>query len=150
MNEQHETFQQWALVELFGHQQIAGLVNEQVIGGSSFIRVDVPDQGEMQGFTKFFGNGAIYSITPCTEDAARIAVARLQIRPISPWIVPDRKALPEPAPVRPAHDGEERGISYAPGDAPPGTLVEPGEPLYPDDEEDEDIENYPSGDADWQ
>ena len=88
-----KAFEQWALVELFGHQQIAGLVTEQTIGGSAFIRVDVPDDGDVKGFTKFFGNGAIYSITPCTEDAARIAVARLKIRPISPWIVPSAPAL---------------------------------------------------------
>lgn len=36
------TFEQWCLVELFGHQQVVGLVSEQTIGGQAFIRVDVP------------------------------------------------------------------------------------------------------------
>lgn len=92
---EQEKFEQWALVELFGHQQIAGIVSEQTIGGCSFIRVDVPDIGESKGFTKFFGNGAIYAITPCSEDAALTAATKLQIRPISEWIVPDKKQLPE-------------------------------------------------------
>lgn len=37
-----EKFEQFAVVELFGHQIIAGKVSEQVIGGQGFVRVDVP------------------------------------------------------------------------------------------------------------
>ena len=33
----------WAIVEIFGHQRIAGFLSEQTIGGQSFVRVDVPD-----------------------------------------------------------------------------------------------------------
>lgn len=94
---EQEKFEQWALVELFGHQQIAGIVSEQTIGGCSFVRVDVPDTEHSKGFTKFYGNGAIYAITPCSEEAARIAAQKLEIRPISQWIVPDKLQLPEPA-----------------------------------------------------
>jgi hypothetical protein len=43
MSEQ-DKFDSWAVVELFGHQQIAGRVTEASIGGCSFLRVDVPDQ----------------------------------------------------------------------------------------------------------
>lgn len=35
-------FESWCIVELFGHQRIAGLVTEQTIGGCNFVRVDVP------------------------------------------------------------------------------------------------------------
>jgi hypothetical protein len=35
-------FDQWCIVELFGHTKIAGKVSEAQIGGQSFIRVDVP------------------------------------------------------------------------------------------------------------
>ncbi len=41
-----DKFEQFAIVELFGHQIIAGLVSEQVIGGQGFVRVDVPTIGE--------------------------------------------------------------------------------------------------------
>ena len=37
-----ETFEHWCIVELFGHQRIAGKVSEQTIGGGAFVRVDVP------------------------------------------------------------------------------------------------------------
>lgn len=86
-----QTFEGWCIVELFGHQQIAGFVSEQSIGGSSFVRVDVPETKAGTAFTKFFGGGAIYAITPTTEPVATMAAERLEIRPVSPWIVP----LPE-------------------------------------------------------
>lgn len=67
-------FEHWCLVELFGHQQIAGLVTEATIGGCSFIRVDVPNAGgEGTMYTRYFGNGAIYAINVTTrEDVLKI------------------------------------------------------------------------------
>jgi hypothetical protein len=66
-----KTFQEWCIVELFGHQKVAGLVSEQAIGGCSFIRVDVPASEHSPAMTKFYGQGAIYCMTPVTEDLAR-------------------------------------------------------------------------------
>jgi len=31
------TFESWAIVEVMGHRQFAGLVTEQTIGGASFV-----------------------------------------------------------------------------------------------------------------
>lgn len=86
MSEQN--FEGWAIIELFGHNQIAGLVSEAVIGGQSFVRVDVPGGDGKEPFTKFFGGGAIYAITPTTEEIATVAATRLSVRPVSPWLVP--------------------------------------------------------------
>ncbi len=80
-----ETFEQFAIVELFGHQIIAGKVSEQVIGGQGFVRVDVPTIDAQEGFTKFCGSGAIYAITPCDEATMLAAVAGLRQRPIDVW-----------------------------------------------------------------
>ena len=93
-----ETFEGWCIVELFGHQQIAGLVQEQAIGGASFVRVDVPAVEGGEAFTKLYGAGAIYAITPTTEEIARIAAARLRIRPVSPYVVPVPARLAAGAP----------------------------------------------------
>jgi len=68
-----EKFESWAVVELFGHQRIAGKVTEATIGGCSFLRVDVPKTEKRQAYTKYYGNGAIYAMTPCDEEVGRIA-----------------------------------------------------------------------------
>lgn len=85
------TFETWAIVELFGHNQIAGYLSEQVIGGASFVRVDVPEVDGKPGFTKLFGGAAIYAITPTTEEIATEAARRLDVRPVGLWVVPDPK-----------------------------------------------------------
>lgn len=104
MSEQ-EKFDSWCVVELFGHQQIAGRVTEATIGGCSFLRVDVPDQPavEPKGFytggpalpayTRYFGQGAIYAMSPCTEPAARAMAARIRVSP------PIQYAPPKPAAI---------------------------------------------------
>lgn len=80
-----EKFELWCLVELFGHNKIAGLVTEQTIGGSSFIRVDVPAVGETQPFTRFFNGTAIYALNPMEEDTCKAIAERLQAKPIDSW-----------------------------------------------------------------
>lgn len=86
-------FEEWGIVELFGHDQIAGKISEASIGGCSFIRVDVPECDGKPAFTKFFGNGAIYSMTPCSEEIARAAVESIRHKPINVYI-PAQRQLP--------------------------------------------------------
>lgn len=81
--EANETFETWAIVELFGHSKIAGLVSEQNLAGGMFLRVDVPELRGWPAFTRFYGSGAVYSITPCTEEIARQAGEMLRVRPIN-------------------------------------------------------------------
>lgn len=80
-----EKFEQFAIVELFGHQVMAGLVSEQMIGGQGFVRVDVPSIEGQAGFTKFYGAGAVYAITPCDEATMLAAVQGLQRKPVEVW-----------------------------------------------------------------
>jgi hypothetical protein len=66
----------WALVELFGRQRIVGRLTEETFGSAVLFRIDVPDlmRGsdlERSGFTRYFGVGAIYSITPIAEELVR-------------------------------------------------------------------------------
>ncbi len=82
-------FKQWAIVELFGHARIAGLLTEQTVGGCSFVRVDVPEiviSGQvMPGLTKLYGQGAIYGISFVDEATATIAAREIQHQPVSVW-----------------------------------------------------------------
>ena len=97
-----KSFETWAIVEILGHRQFAGFVSEQAIGGTSFIRVDVPEvfaerqdgtraglsQEVLPAFTKLLGAGSIYAISPCTEETARAFASRLQTRSFSVYEAP--------------------------------------------------------------
>jgi hypothetical protein len=76
----------WAVVELMGHQRIAGRVSEHTLGGT-FVRVDVPAVDGRPAFTKLFGQGAIYGITFVDQDVALAAAERLRIVPVTPYDV---------------------------------------------------------------
>lgn len=74
--------EQWAIVELMGHAQTAGLIRTSDFGG--LLRLDVPMQ---EGFrTEYYGNAAIYAIRIVSEEIAR-AFARPD-RDISVYDVP--------------------------------------------------------------
>lgn len=82
-------FEQWAIVELFGHSRIAGLVTEQTLGGSSFVRVDVPAVAGKAAFTKLYGQGAIYAVSFVDRDVAMAAVENLGLVPVSVYSLAD-------------------------------------------------------------
>ena len=106
-----QAFEQWAVIEIFGHQRIAGKVTEQTIGGCAFIRVDVPDLPEktvddygqprsmppIAGFTKLYGNGAIYSMSFVDEAIAKATAQQLRVLPIDSYTLRDalKSANPE-------------------------------------------------------
>lgn len=73
----------WCVVEVMGHNQYAGLVTEQVVAGTAFIRVDVPEIGDQPAFSKLLGGGSIYAITPCSEAVAREAARRRRAAPLN-------------------------------------------------------------------
>ncbi|MCB0358025.1 MAG: hypothetical protein KDD44_00260 [Bdellovibrionales bacterium] len=83
-------FDEWAIVEIMGHQTYAGRVTEQTIGGTSFIRIDVPESPMSDGtmcpaFTKLFGAGSIYCITPVSEETARARLRQTRAYPMNVW-----------------------------------------------------------------
>jgi len=90
MNSSDSTpFDVWAMVELFGHSKIAGRVSEQVVAGQGFVRVDVPAlpadkyHPEQPAMTRLYGPGAIYSITPVSEEIAVRAAQSIRVAPVS-------------------------------------------------------------------
>lgn len=93
VSEKQDKFEAWGLLELFGHQRLAGLLTEQTIGGCHFIRIDVPEVDGVQGYTRFFTNGAIYGMTITTEEVARGLATNLRARPVQAYELP-RLAAP--------------------------------------------------------
>ena len=81
-----DAFDNYCIVELFGHQKISGRVTEHTIGGMPFVRVDVPETKRCPAFTRMFGAGAIYSITPVSEEIAIAAANTIYTEPVTVYL----------------------------------------------------------------
>ena len=82
-----QKFEAWAIVDLFGHTRVAGLVTEQTVGGCSFVRVDIPEGDSYR--TELYGQGAIYAIRFVSEQVARLAAEQITAAPVKAWDLPD-------------------------------------------------------------
>lgn len=112
-----EKFEQWCVVEIMGHKRFAGYVSEQSIGGSSFVRVDVPEVPlsngtTLPGFTKLFGATSVYCLSPCTEETARAFAEKLRSEAFALYEAPrlsppNRTAVSEPDGDAPDEDWNE-------------------------------------------
>lgn len=99
---ENKKFEEWAVIELFGHQRICGRVSEQQVGGCAFVRVDVPAHEGKPAFTKLLGNGSIYAITISDEPTVRALSAHYRPEPMDKWTIKDmlaERALPAHAGV---------------------------------------------------
>jgi hypothetical protein len=91
---QSPSFRNWALVELFGHQRIVGLVTVEPVEFPGMIRVDVPDllkNGKLEraGFTRYIGRSALYGVTPIDEVTVRNMLPHIDGRPARPMELGD-------------------------------------------------------------
>lgn len=78
-----EKFEQWANVELMGHQRVIGRCSEELIAGHPMLRVDIPD-GEAFS-TRYYGSSAIYCLTVVSEEVAKQLCARMSQKPSFAW-----------------------------------------------------------------
>lgn len=100
-----EKFASWAILELMGHRRLAGYVTEEEIAGASLLRIDIPlGEGEAP-VTQFYSAGAIYCITPTTEETARRVAAGARPEPVHAWELPAPSAYVNGGSVR-ADDDE--------------------------------------------
>lgn len=124
MSEQQQArFDGWAIVDVLGHQRYVGYVTTEAYGAAVLFRVDVPaleererttkqpgyangvylpagsvvKEGAVPGYTKLVGSGSIYTITPCTKEAALEAVENMQHRPLMVVSIAHAPGLPPPA-----------------------------------------------------
>jgi len=84
---EQETKELWALVELFGHQRIAGKVVEAEIGGGHLIRVEVPAVKGREPLTKYYNVKAVYGITPVDEPTARRMAEDIDPSPVNSYSI---------------------------------------------------------------
>jgi hypothetical protein len=93
-------FKEWAVLELFGHRKLAGLVSEAEIAGGAFLRLDIPgEDGDVA--TQFYNPSAVYAMTPVTEELARQVAKAHRPAPVTRWELPQ---LPEGTLI---HDNDE-------------------------------------------
>ena len=91
----------WAIVEMFGHQRIAGAIREQAFGGAALVRVDVPEVRHLEeaytdgqrhdvervipAHTRSLGAASIYSIHWVDEGTATLAAHSIRHMPLRPY-----------------------------------------------------------------
>lgn len=92
--DQSQPFKAWGLLELMGRVRVAGELSEQTIGGCSFMRVDVPQVGDIAAHTRYFAPGSIYGMTPMAESTARKLANYLEARPVNPYELREAPQVP--------------------------------------------------------
>ena len=107
MENQTEKF--WAIVELFGHNRIAGKCSEQNVAGTNMLRIDVPETEKNPAFTRLLGHAAIYAINPVTEEVATHWAKMLHCAPINAWDVREFMEKNKLALNQPSYDGDSFG-----------------------------------------
>lgn len=88
----------WCIVELMGHSKLGAKVREAALFGVVLLRADIPVQvpeGEPEKWmTQFCGGGAIFRLTPTTEELARAIAYRYTQPPVSRYeLMPARENL---------------------------------------------------------
>src|ERR1035441_2324977 len=79
---EQESKEMWALVELFGHNRVAGKVTEAEMGGGALIRVDVPAVKDREPLTKYYNVKAIYALTRVDEATCMEMAKSIDAAPI--------------------------------------------------------------------
>lgn len=95
-----DKFEAWGLVELMGHQRVAGRLSEQPLGGGNLLRVDIPSGESFR--TAYYGASAIYAVHITDEAAARKLADGMGTRP--PYAYELSQAVARIAPSAPVYD----------------------------------------------
>lgn len=89
---EQKAFQEWVILEILGHRRLAGLLTEQQIAGSGFLRIDIPATSRVGAWTDFYPPASCYAIHPVTEELARAVAESLQAAPVSRFELPQLPA----------------------------------------------------------
>jgi hypothetical protein len=76
----------WCIVELMGHQKIAGYALTSVLGGTCMLRMEIPEVDGAPAYTRWYGLSAIYSLTLVTEEIALAALKSIRPAAVTVYI----------------------------------------------------------------
>lgn len=78
-------FKSWCIVQLMGHQEVAGLVTEHEIAGIKMLKISVPETKRQKPYTKLFSTQAVYSLYQTDEETVRLFCDRNPTEPVYSW-----------------------------------------------------------------
>ena len=81
------TFDQWCIVEMFGHQRYAGRI-WQADWPPGFARLEIPATPGHDAVTQLLSPQSIYRLTPTTEAIATAVAAQCRPEPVRRWELP--------------------------------------------------------------
>lgn len=73
----------WAILEIMGHERLAGKLTETSVAGVPMLRVEVPATDKLPGFVRLLSGASIFSLTPVPADVATIVAGQLQKTAVS-------------------------------------------------------------------
>ena len=80
-------FDEWCVVELFGHQRFAGRVT-QAEWPPGFARLEIPATDGHEAVTQLLSPQSIYRLTPVTETVATAVAQQCRPEPVHRWELP--------------------------------------------------------------
>lgn len=87
MSDESEQFDQWCVVELFGHQRTAGRVRPATFP-AGHVRLDIPATDGHEAMTQILNPSSVYRMTPTTEEIATAVAANCRPTPVQRWELP--------------------------------------------------------------
>lgn len=103
-------FEEWVIIEVFGHRRLAGKATEAAILGGALLRLDIPTK-DGRYITQFIGPSSIFSMTPTSEEVARTVAMHNQPEPVNRWELPQLKVASVPTMDDFSDPGDEPGGS---------------------------------------
>lgn len=96
-DEQEQPFDEFCVVELFGHQRTAGRVRPAAFP-AGHVRLDIPATDGHEAMTQILNPSSVYRMTPTTEEIATAVAANCRPAPVQRWELP-AVATGDPEPV---------------------------------------------------
>lgn len=102
MSDESQQFDEWVVIELFGHQRTAGRVRPATFP-AGHVRLDIPATEGHEAMTQILNPSSVYRMTPTTEEIATAVAANCRPAPVRRWELP-------------AAVGEREAVSVGAGD----------------------------------
>jgi hypothetical protein len=83
------------VVELMGKTVLPGFVQEEIVCGTPFLRIDVPAAGNFKGFTKLIHPQAVFALNPADMELCRRMAENREPKPFNTYIGEYREEEPQ-------------------------------------------------------